>query len=294
VRNPFSNIDGIKVIMEEGLAKHTSINIGGAAQYFVYVYSKKALKEVLKTITRRHMRYFIIGAGTNLLVSDQGFRGVVLKLGGTFKRLTLCNGLCRCGGGLLIKDFLDRTVKRGYGGAEFMAGIPGTVGGAIKGNAGAFGNSISDITEGVFLMDKYGIEKTRTNIEAGFSYRKSRINRWEFVTAAHLILKKENRKSILFRLNRNLRSRQRKHPKGFSAGSFFKNPSGCAAGKLIEDCGLKGQSVGGAVVSEKHGNYILNRGNAHASDVLALAAQIRKKVRAETGIDLKQEVILLK
>jgi len=294
VKNPFSNIAGIKVIMEERLAKHTSFNIGGAAQYFVYVYSKKALKEVLKVIMRRHMRYFIIGAGTNLLVSDQGFRGVVLKLGGTFKRMSLRNGRCCCGGGLLIKDFLSRTVKKGYGGAEFLAGIPGTLGGAIKGNAGAFGNSISDITERVFLMDQYGIEKTRTKIEAGFSYRKSRIKKWEFVTAANLILKKQKQKSILLKLNRNLRSRQRKHPKGFSAGSFFKNPPCCAAGKLIEDCGLKGQSVGDAVVSEKHGNYIVNRGNARAVDVLALAAQIRKTVRAKAGINLKQEVILLR
>jgi len=294
VKNPFSNINGIKVIIEEGLAKHTTFNIGGAAQYFVYVYSKKALKEVLKTVMHRHLRYFIIGAGTNLLVSDQGFQGVVLKLSGTFKRMTLRNGLCRCGGGMLIKDFLDRTVKKGYGGAEFLAGIPGTLGGAIKGNAGAFGNSISDITEKVFLIDQYGVEETRTKTEVGFSYRNSGIKKWEFVTAVQLILKKQNRKSILRRLNRNLRSRQRKHPKGFSAGSFFKNPPGRAAGKLIEDCGFKGRSVGDAVVSNKHGNYIINRGNARAADVLALAGQIKEKVRAKTGISLQQEVILLR
>jgi UDP-N-acetylmuramate dehydrogenase len=294
MKNPFSNIDGIKVIMEEGLAKHTTFNIGGAAHYFVYVYSKKALKEVLKTVMHRHLRYFIIGAGTNLLVSDQGFRGVVLKLGGTLKRMTLRNGLCRCGGGMLIKDFLDRTMKKGYGGAEFLAGIPGTLGGAIKGNAGAFGNSISDITEKVFLMNQYGVEETRTKTEVGFSYRNSHIKKWEFVTAVQLILKKQNRKSILRRLNRNLKSRQRKHPKGFSAGSFFKNPPGRAAGKLIEDCGFKGRSVGDAMVSEKHGNYIINRGNARAADVLALAGQIKEKVRAKTGISLQREVILLR
>jgi len=294
MKNPFSNIEGIKVIREEGLAKHTSFNIGGAAQYFVYVYSKKALKSVLKTIRRRQMRYFIIGAGTNLLVSDHGFRGVVLKMGGAFKRMTLRNGLCHCGGGLLIEEFLNRAMKQGYGGAEFMAGIPGTVGGAIKGNAGAFGNSVSDITERVFFMDRHGSERTRTKKEVGFSYRRSRITKWEFVTAVDMTLKKQNPKAVLSRLNQNLRRRQRKHPSGFSAGSFFKNPPGCAAGKLIERCGLKGQSVGDAVVSEKHGNYILNRGSARAADVLTLAAQIRNKVLAETGINLEQEVILLR
>jgi UDP-N-acetylmuramate dehydrogenase len=294
MRNPFQGIAGIKVIIGERLAEHTSFHIGGPASYFVQVYSREGLRAVLRKIKANRIRYFTIGAGTNLLVMDRGYRGVVLKLGGIFKSMALYQDECRCGAGLLIKDFIDEVIRAGYSGAEFMAGIPGTLGGAVKGNAGAFGSSISDILERIIIMDENGIERVKTRAEIEFSYRKSDIDNHEIIIGVNLLLNKGRPRTILTMVQRNLSARKRKHPKGYSAGSFFKNPPGHAAGKLIEECGLKGLTIGSAEVSRKHGNYIINRGAARAVDVMTLEREIRKKVRAKTGINLEREVQLLK
>ncbi len=290
MKNPFSRTQNIRVVLSEKLADHTSLHIGGPAQYMIYVYTMTALKRVLEIIKKHDMRYFLIGAGTNLLVADQGFRGVVLKLGGVFKRITHHGSRFNGGGGLLISDFLDATVAKGYGGAEFMAGIPGTLGGAVKGNAGAFGHSISDIIESAVIVDRHGTEETRVKKEMKFSYRHANLKSGEIVTSVNLVLRKENTRTISARIKRNIANRQKRHPTGFSAGSFFKNPPGHAAGALIEQCGLKGTIVGDAEVSRKHANYIVNRGHARATDVIVLAKEVKKIVRRETGIILEEEV----
>jgi UDP-N-acetylmuramate dehydrogenase len=294
MRDPFSKVGGIRVMMDEELSRHTSFHIGGAARYFVYVHTKKALCDVLYIIKKKKMQHFVIGAGTNLLVADQGFRGVILKLGGVFKRMKMQDGRFYCGGAMLIEDFLYRAAEKGYGGLEFMAGIPGTLAGAVKGNAGAFGGSISDNTESVEIMDESGALCIRSKKELGFSYRNSRITDGDIITAVNLVLKKQKRGMIQRRIHRNLMMRKKKHPTEYSAGSFFKNPSGHAAGRLIEECGLKGLSIGGAEISEKHGNYIINRGQANAADVIALARVVQQRVRKKTGITLEREVRLLK
>jgi len=294
MKNPFQGIKDIRVTMNEKLSGHTSFHIGGPAQYFVSVHTKKALNDVLRRIKKSNLKYFLIGAGTNLLVGDAGFKGVILKLGGTFKKMSIHNGLCQCGAGMLIDEFLKRTADRGYGGAEFLAGIPGTLGGAVKGNAGAFGGAIADLTEGVVITDRRGNERIVPAEEIGFAYRESRIKDGEIITTINLRLKKQKRDAILGKINRNLRKRERKHPRGYSAGSFFKNPNCRPAGRLIEECGLKGMSVGDAEVSRKHGNYIVNRGQARAADVIALSSLVKKAVREQTGILLKQEVRVLK
>ncbi len=294
MRNPFHRISGIRVMIEEQLSRHTSFRIGGTAQYFICVYTKKSLHQTVRIIAKRRMPYFVIGAGTNLLAADSGFRGVILKLGGVFKRMTIRNGYCSCGSGMLIDDLLDRTAVKGYGGLEFMAGIPGTLGGAVKGNAGAFGGSISDHIESVEMMDESGGYCTRIKGELGFSYRNSRITNGEIITAVNLFMKKQRPAMTRQGIKKNLLLRKKKHPTGYSAGSFFKNPPGYAAGRLIEECGLKGLSIGGAEISEKHGNYIINRGRATAADVIALARVVQQRVRKKTGITLEREVRLLK
>jgi UDP-N-acetylmuramate dehydrogenase len=294
MRNPFRKTDGMRLMMGEKLSRHTSFRIGGAAQYFAYVHTKKALRYVLRVIRDHGMQYFVIGAGTNLLVADKGFAGVILKLGGVFKRMSVRNGLCYCGSGVLVDDLLKTAAKRGYGGLEFMAGIPGTVGGAIKGNAGAFGSSISDFTDSIMVMDENGSERMKTKQELGFSYRESRIRNGDIITLIKLRMRKDNQKSIRLKIGRNLAIRKKKHPTGYSAGSFFKNPAGHAAGRLIEECGLKGLSIGGAEISEKHGNYIVNRGQASAADVIALARMVQQRVHKKTGVRLEREVRLLK
>ena len=223
MKDPFGKMNGVKVMMEEPLSHHTTFRIGGAAQYFVFISSKKALDKVIKVIAKRKMQYFVIGAGTNLLVADQGFRGVILKLGGAFKRMTMRNGHCACGSGMLIDDLLDQAAEKGYGGLEFMAGIPGTLGGAVKGNAGAFGGSISDHIESVELIDESGELCRRSKEELGFSYRASRITDTEIITSVNLVMKKQQRTITRRRIKKNLMLRKTKHPSGYSAGSFFKN-----------------------------------------------------------------------
>ena len=293
MKNPFSLVSNIKVIADEPLAEHTSFHVGGRARFFVSVYSKQALKTVLQIIGEEAVPFFVIGAGTNILFPDAGFPGVVLKLGGVFKRIGHRNGLFRCGGAVLIRDFLNESLRMGYGGAEFLAGIPGTIGGAVKGNAGAFGNSIGDIIDGVTLINQRGAEVVLTRKELGLSYRGSNIENGFVAIAVDMILRKEETRRVRSIIEKNLRQRRKKQPSGYSAGSFFKNPPGHAAGELIERCGLKGFSIGGAVVSEKHANYIINRGRAQAADVIALALHVKKIVFEKTGIKLEEEVRLL-
>jgi len=294
MKNPFSLVSNIKVIADEPLAEHTSFHIGGKARFFVSVYSRQALKIVLQIIGREALPFFVIGAGTNILFPDSGFPGVVLKLGGVFKRIGHRDGLFRCGGAVLIRDFLYESLRVGYGGAEFLSGIPGTIGGAVKGNAGAFGNSIGDIIDGVALIDQHGAEAVLTRKELGLSYRGSTIENGFVAVAVDLMLRKKDRRRIRSIIEKNMRQRRKKQPSGYSAGSFFKNPPGHAAGELIERCGLKGFSIGGAVVSEKHANYIINKGGAQAADVITLAEHVKKIVFMKTGIRLEEEVRLLK
>jgi len=293
MRNPFSRISNTRLIFNESLADHTSFRIGGKARFFVYVYTEKALIEVLRLIRKHGFPYFVIGAGTNVLVGDSIFPGIVLKLGGVFKRMTWRHGLVRCGAGVMISDFLRKALDRGYGGGEFLAGIPGTIGGAVKGNAGAFGCSISDIVVGALVVGRNGGGNFLTRGDLDFSYRKSSVRNGCAIIAADLVMIRDSRRNIRKKIDENLKRRMERHPVGYSAGSFFKNPPGHAAGKLIEMCGLKGLSVGDAIVSEKHGNYIINRGAASAADVIALAKKIKEAVFEKTGIQLEEEVKLL-
>ncbi len=293
MKNPFKGIPSIRVIEDEPLAAHTSFHIGGKARFFVCVYTKKALIRVLQRIEKNRLPYFVLGAGTNILVADSGFAGVALKLGGNFKRISWRGVLARCGGGVMIGDFLEDSKEKGYGGGEFLAGIPGTMGGAVKGNAGAFGCSIADMAISASVVGGDGREHTLSRTDLGFAYRSSNIKNGCTVIAVDLVMILDTRTSIQKRIDENLKKRMERHPAGYSAGSFFKNPPGHAAGKLIEMCGLKGIAVGDAVVSEQHGNYIINRGRAKASDVVALADRIKKTVFKKTGIQLEEEVRLL-
>jgi len=296
VNNILKRIKGIRVLDNEPLEKHTSFRIGGGARYFIKVYSIKALKKVLEFIKKRRMRYFVIGAGTNILCSDAGFDGAVIKLEGIFKRIKREDNFFICGAGVTIDRFLTAAGKAGYGGAEFLAGIPGTIGGAVKGNAGAFGRSISEIIEGITVIDT-GSDLGRKDLfreELRFDYRRSHIKDDKIILFATLKLKRRAYKYIQRALSAKREWRRRRQPAGYSAGSFFKNPRPQSAGKLIEECGLLGLRVGGAEVSRKHGNWIINTGNAKASDVLKLMRIIKQTVRLKKGVLLKEEVKILR
>lgn len=290
----FRNITGIRVLKDEALARHTSFRIGGRTRYFVRVRSKRALKNVLQVITERSMNHFVIGAGTNVLCSDEGFDGVVLQLSGIFKRITHDGDVFRCGGGVLIDRFLEVASDLGYGGSEFLAGIPGTVGGGIRGNAGAFGRSFADITQDVTVCDRRGVEKVLDPRTIKFRYRSTGLSRDSIIMSAAVRLQKGSPKRIRRLIDKNITYRWQLQPSGYSAGSFFKNPVPRAAGRLIEECGLKGLRVGDAEVSTKHANFIINRGHATAADILRLARKIQRTVQKKKGVRLEMEVKLLR
>lgn len=293
-RRLFFGITGTRVVKNELLKKHTSFRIGGTASYFVYVYSKKALARMLHTIKKRKMRYFVLGSGTNVLFSDKGFAGVIIKLSGVFKKMHRRDNLFVCGGGVLIETFTRTAAHQKYGGAEFLVGIPGTIGGGIKGNAGAFGQSFADITRHIFIMNEKGEEKCLNHSAIGFGYRTSRLRHGIIILAAVFEMRANNRSRIRNLIVRNRARRSKRMPHGFSAGSFFKNPLPNTAGALIESCGLKGSHVGDAEVSAIHANWIINRGEAKASDVVRLMHMIQRTVKREKGIALQPEVQILR
>lgn len=292
--NPFRSIAGIEVLVNEPLSKHTSFHIGGKTKYFVKVYSHRALKKVISTIKKQRIEYYVIGGGTNVLVSDEGFPGAIIKLYGIFRTMKRTGDIAHCGSGLLVEHFLQEAKALGYGGAEFLAGIPGTIGGAIKGNAGAFGKSMADIVVGITVLTDQCVVSRFSNKEIEFGYRQTEIRDGVLILSAELKLIHRKQRDIASDIRNNLAYRRQRQPTGYSAGSYFKNIKPYATGKLIEDCGLRGLSVGDAEISRKHGNFIINRGHAKASDVLKLANIIKKRVKNTKGILLKEEVRLLK
>jgi UDP-N-acetylmuramate dehydrogenase len=285
---------GLEIRRGERLARHTSFRIGGKADYFIRVHSRKGLRRVLAFVARHRLRSIVIGGGTNVLFSDRGFKGVVIKLCGSFSEIKVCENRCVCGAGVYLGTLVKRARDAQRSGVEFLAGIPGTVGGAVKGNAGAWGRAIAEITESVTVMTRDGQIKAMKPEEIGFKYRSSRISDRHTIVSVTMRLVRGRRSSITRTIRGYLARRHARQPRGRSAGSFFKNPPGNPAGKLIEDCGLKGSSVGQAMVSLKHGNFIMNRGHASATDVLALIRKIRSMVRREKGVWLQPEVRIVR
>ena len=294
MKDPFCHVPGVQVMENEPLARHTSFRVGGKMRFFVRVHSKQALKNVLRVIAERSLKYFVIGAGTNVLGSDQGFAGVVLHLVGVFKKIVQEDDIFYCGAGVRVDRFLDVTSNLGFGGAEFLAGIPGTIGGGIKGNAGAFGKSFADIAHRVTCIDKRGMEKELDRSAIKFGYRSTDLSKHGIIVSAAVRMHKASRHHIKKLLNERIAYRWQHQPRGYSAGSFFKNPIPRSAGRLIDECGLKGMRIGDAEISMKHANFIINRGHASASDILRLARKIQKVVKQKKGVELKMEVQVLR
>ncbi len=286
----FRGIKGIRTYRDRPLARYTSLGIGGPADYLVLVDSRRGLGKVLTVIQRRRLRKFVIGCGTNLLVSDRGFRGVVIKLAGGFRRIQNHGDLFICGAAVTCSALAEYARRHGYGGAEFMFGIPGTIGGAVKGNAGAWGENMAGIVTRAWIVDRHSREQSRSRTAVRFSYRHSGIADEEIITAVEFRLIRRDPRLIRRTMADHLRRRSQRQPPGRSAGSFFKNPPQRPAGQIIEECGLKGRQVGDAQVSMQHANFIINRGRARSSDVRALVQIIKRMVRRTTGIRLQEEV----
>ncbi|MBO5088540.1 MAG: UDP-N-acetylmuramate dehydrogenase [Lachnospiraceae bacterium] len=280
------------VQIEEPMSNHTTFRIGGPAQYFVTPQSTEELGQVVLLCNAEKMPYFVIGHGSNLLVSDKGMRCVVIQLYKNFEQFRIEGDRVYAQAGVMLCKLGQATKEASLTGFEFAAGIPGTLGGAVMMNAGAYGGEMKDIVEYVQLMDRDGNLIEKSCDEMDFSYRHSIVENGDYIViGATLKLEPGNQAAIAARMEELAIARKTKQPLEFpSAGSTFKRPEGYFAGKLIMDAGLRGYQVGGAQVSEKHCGFVINKGGATAQDVLQLVADVKKKVYEEFQVELEPEV----
>jgi len=278
----------------EPLTKRTTLRVGGPADIYVEPASDEDLASVMRFCSDHRLAFFILGRGSNLLVKDSGFRGVVICLAQPhFSRIEIAASAMHCGAGARLKAVAIEAKRNGLAGVEFLEGIPGTVGGALRMNAGAMGGAIFDTVESVRMMDFSGSIHERHARELPAEYRSCAAFKSHIALAATLRAKPGLRETIEQRMNECSRKRWQSQPAAPSAGCMFKNPASIPAGKLIDELELKGTRVGGAVVSLEHGNFIVNTGGATARDVLELIGVLKKRAREERGIELQTEVEII-
>lgn len=273
------------------LANFTSFRIGGPAKFFFEPEDLVSLQEVLISAREAGIKVFILGSGSNLLVSDSGVDGIVIRLTAKdFKGIYNLGNCIIAGGGLKLNQLILFAKEKCLSGLEFLAGIPGTLGGALAGNAGAWGSSIGELVKQVYVLDYSGRPNLLNCKELTFAYRKSNLNKYIIISAT-LRLHALNKGAITQKIKGYLRERSRTQINSFpNAGCVFKNPGKNAAGFLIDRCGLKGKTLGGASVSRRHANFILNSHKAKSSDVISLMNLIRKKVKSRFKINLAPEI----
>lgn len=281
--------------MEEPMDRHTTFRVGGPAECFITVDTKEQLVRVLSYLQKTEWDFFLLGNGSNLLVGDKGYRGVIIQLGEQFREASCDGERLYAGAGTLLAAVARAALEAGLTGMEFASGIPGTLGGAVRMNAGAYGGEMAQIVESVEVMSMDGEILILDNETMEFGYRTSAIkNRPYVVLGAVIKLAAGEKEEIASRMQELAGRRKEKQPLEFpSAGSTFKRPEGYYAGKLIMDAGLRGRSLGGAQVSEKHCGFIINKGNATAADVAQLIGETVKTVQDKFGVTLEPEVIFL-
>lgn len=278
------------VLRDEPLAPHTSLRVGGPADWFISPADLEDLRRVMELLADHGMPHLVIGGGYNLLVRDGGFRGAVISLE-RFDRLELSeDGLLHAAAGVANRALVDFALERERSGLEFLVGIPGRVGGALAMNAGAGGQSIAGPLDTLITL-KDGDITTAEKGSLDYGYRCLRLAPCEVILEAVFRLEKGRREEIGRRMDEFLVHRRASQQVGYpNAGSFFKNPPSGPAWRFIEAAGLRGCRVGGAQVSEVHANFLVNRGGAAAADFLSLAARIKEKVREDSGVELEEEV----
>ncbi len=284
---------GCEALCNEPLKKHTTFKIGGEAALLVIPDNNESLSLLLKKCSDENVRVVIIGNGSNILVSDDGIDAVViLNLRDQGEITLLDDNIVYCDAGVSLTRVCRFALEKGLSGLEFAFGIPGSVGGAVYMNAGAYGGEIKDVIVKCDYMTPDGTKGQLSAESLDLGYRKSIFNyNNNVITGAYFLLKPDSKDKIKERMNDFLSRRKSKQPLEYpSAGSTFKRPEGHFAGALIEQSGLKGFSVGGAQVSEKHAGFVINKGNATAQDVLELIDYIKKKVKEDSGVELEPEV----
>lgn len=279
---------GIK--KNEPMSEHTSWMVGGPADYFLCPADLNELVEIVRYSDRNRLPLYILGNGTNLLVLDGGIRGLVVHIGSPFNYTGPDGASLRAGAGTPMSVLANSAAEAGLAGMEFVIGIPGSLGGALIMNAGAFGGYIGERVQTVKLVDYQGRVEVIPGKEITFSYRSSSLVGKGVIVEACLALRKDDPDKILKAMEKYADQRRSRHPNLPSAGSVFRNPADRPAGKIIEEAGAKGMRIGGAEVSAKHANFIVNTGEATASDILALIRAVRELVRDKYGLELQPEV----
>ena len=282
----------------ELMSNHTSLRIGGAAEIFAMPRDLDSLKNIHLNLKKSKIPYIALGSGTNILIRDGGIEGAVVLLR-SLKKIEVLREedefvFIHTDAGALLAKLVRFSQEHGYSGLEGLAGIPGTVGGAICGNSGAFGYEIKDVLVSLEMMDKEGIVSRRRAEDIVFEYRKSGIRPEEFILGAEIRLKKDHAEAVSARIGEFLRTKRERQPIWEpSAGCVFKNPPGVSAGKLLDEAGCKGAKIGEVEVSEVHANFFVNRGNANASDFMRLMELVSLRVEKRFGILLDPEIKIL-
>lgn len=280
------------ILIDEPMSRHTTFRVGGPADFFVTPKAKEEVRDVIRICKEAGMPYYIIGNGSNLLVSDAGYRGVIVQIYKEMNEVKVEGDLVKAQAGALLSGIAAKALGAELSGFEFASGIPGTIGGACVMNAGAYGGEMKDVLESVTVLTGEGkiIELGRNELELG--YRTSVIAKKGYIVlGAVLKLERGDGEKIKTYMDELKEKRVTKQPLEYpSAGSTFKRPEGYFAGKLIEDAGLRGFQVGGAQVSEKHCGFVINRGHATAADIMELMRQVQIRVKENSGVDLEPEV----
>lgn len=289
----FDEQDGT-LLPDEPLSSHTTWRIGGKARWFCRVKTEAALGQLLEAAAASGEPVALLGMGSNILVADEGFPGYVVRLEGDFLRVSVESPIVTAGGGAVLGGVCAAAARAGLSGLEPISGIPSSIGGAVRINAGAYGGEIFDVLESVRLIARSGVRREAAAREIAHKYRwTALIETKEIVTRATLRLTPASREAIEEKTRSVTEKRRGALPSEPNAGSVFKNPPGDYAGRLIEACGLKGAREGGAEVSPRHANVIVNRAGATSKDVLALMRRMRDSVRDKFGVTLVPEVEML-
>lgn len=283
------------ILFDEPMCRHTTFRVGGEAQCFVRISDREQLRQIVPYLQQVEIPFFILGNGSNLLVGDKGYRGVVLQIGDRMNQISTDGERMIVQAGALLSRIAKAALEKGLTGFEFASGIPGTIGGGVVMNAGAYDGEMKQVVERVIVMDRQGEILELSGDEMEFGYRTSIIkNRPFIVLEVCLKLSQGNSSDIRAKMEELTRKRKEKQPLEFaSAGSTFKRPEGYFAGKLIMDAGLRGYSIGGACVSEKHCGFVVNTGKATAADVVEVIWEVQDRVKDRFGVTLEPEVIFL-
>ena len=281
------------LLVDADMSRYTSFRTGGCAALLLDVHSREELIGAYEQALRLDISCYIIGNGTNLLISDKGLDALVIRIGEGMNSMRECDEGFEAEAGLSLAVFSKMTVEKGYAGLEWAAGIPGTIGGAVAMNAGAYGGEISNVLREATVFEN-GVVR-RIAVQPGdMGYRKSALRAPERIVFSACFKLAKDDGSALARMKEYSKARREKQPLSFpSAGSTFKRPEGHFAGKLIEEAGLKGVSIGGAQVSEQHAGFLINAGGATSADVFALVRLVQQKVLENSGVRLETEVLLL-